>query len=196
MRTSTIIWILALLFLGEWQFAVAQEWQTNGADTFFTDSEGKICLQAQQGYGYALRPGRLPDSPSRFWLKGDLWFSTAPESTDAFFVFGQDSAAGLKLWAAGYSLSEKQIRFGALEISPGGEVQFRLLAKKTVEILNSEDKYVFMFIFSRRSDEVAVEVNGVPMAMNFPPSDKEFTWFGYLVRGGFVRFQPLEIAGD
>ncbi|MCK6622413.1 MAG: hypothetical protein HUU32_12430 [Calditrichaceae bacterium] len=176
--------------------AAAQNWQTSGADTFFTDSEGKICLQTLQGNGYAIRPGRLPDSPSRFWLKGDLWFSSDPETTDAFFVFGQDTGAGRRLWAAGYSLSEKQILFGALEISPGGEVQFRLLAKKTVEILNSEDKYVFMFIFSRRSDDVAVEVNGVPMAVKFPLPDKEFTWFGYMVRGGSVRFQPLEIAGD
>lgn len=176
--------------------AAAQNWQTSGADTFFTDSEGKICLQTLQGNGYAIRPGRLPDSPSRFWLKGDLWFSSDPETTDAFFVFGQDSGAGRRLWAAGYSLSEKQILLGALEISPGGEVQFRLLAKKTVEILNSEDKYVFMFIFSRRSDDVAVEVNGVPMAVKFPLPDKEFTWFGYMVRGGSVRFQPLEIAGD
>jgi len=176
--------------------AAAQNWQTSGADTFFTDSEGKICLQTLQGNGYAIRPGRLPDSPSRFWLKGDLWFSSDPETTDAFFVFGQDSGAGRRLWAAGYSLSEKQIILGALEISPGGEAQFRLLAKKTVEILNSEDKYVFMFIFSRRSDDVAVEVNGVPMAVKFPLPDKEFTWFGYMVRSGSVRFQPLEIAGD
>ncbi len=176
--------------------AAAQNWQTSGADTFFTDSEGKICLQTRQGNGYALRPGRLPDSPSRFWLKGDLWFSTPPETTDAFFVFGQDSGAGGGLWAAGYSLSEKQILFGALEISPGDEGQFRLLAKKAVEILNSEDKYVFMFIFSRGSADLAVEVNGVPMAVNFPFPDKDFTSFGYMVRGGSVRFQPLEIAGD
>ncbi len=176
--------------------AAAQNWQTSGADTFFTDSEGKICLQTRQDYAYAIRPGRLPDSPSRFWLKGDLWFSTPPETTDAFFVFGQDSGAGGGLWAAGYSLSEKQIRFGALEISPNGEVQFRLLAKKAVEILNPEDKYVFMFIFSRRSDNLAVEVNGVPMAVTFPLPDKEFTWFGYMVRDGLVRFQPLEISGD
>lgn len=196
MRTSTIIWILALLFLGEWQFAVAQEWQTNGADTFFTDSEGKICLQAQQGYGYALRPGRLPDSPSRFWLKGDLWFSTAPETTDAFFVFGQDCATGRRLWAAGYSLSQKQILFGELEAAESGEVQFRPLAKKAVEILNAEDKYVFMVIFSRHNNDLAIEVNGVPLAVNFLLADKEFTCFGYLVRNGLVRFQPLEIAGD
>lgn len=189
---------LRLLFFAllGWYCAAAQNWQTARLDSFFTDSEGKIFLQARQGYGYAVRPGRQPDSPSRFWLKGDLWFSSDPETTDAFFVFGQDSGAGRRLWAAGYSLSEKQILFGALEISPGGEVQFRLLAKKTVEILNSEDKYVFMFIFSRRSDDVAVEVNGVPMAVKFPLPDKEFTWFGYMVRGGSVRFQPLEIAGD
>ncbi|NIV72365.1 MAG: hypothetical protein GWN16_09590, partial [Calditrichae bacterium] len=148
------------------------------------------------GFGLAYRKNPPPDYPKRYWIQGDYWLEESSAKPDAYFVFGHAVKDTVQLWAGGYSLVEKRIRFGRIHFSGNGEIYFEDLMQKPVEILNKEDKYVFRFIFHHQTGEIRLDVNGVPMRCELPISSHKITHLGYMVKNGKVCFKAMEFDGD
>ncbi len=175
----------------------AQDWQKFQVDSFYIGTDDKIVLLPHSNeFGISLHHRNSPDFPSRFWLKGDWWLPELYDDADAYFTFGKAFEDSLQLWAAGYSLSRKKVIFGELTFGESGKILYRELAQKPVEIIDRRRQYVFMITFLRETNEIKIEVNGVPMLVKSPTSYQGFNHFGYMVKGGKIRFQKMEIKGD
>lgn len=188
------VWLALILFLSP--ALRSQPWQEIGLDTFQVDPRGTVTLAAETGYGAALRSDAQPPFPRRFWLKGDVQLRSNPAETDAFLLFGVQSDSTATIYAAGYSLQRQAILFGRADLSDSSAAALEVLARKPVEIIDPRRRYVFKFIFDHQTDELIAEVNGVPMITPLPLESRALNCFGYMVYGGAVRFQALEMGGE
>ncbi len=171
----------------------AQDWQISQLDTFFFDADNAIVLSASQQYGFALRQRQPPNFSEKFWIEGNIFHENSPMETDLYLMFGDASTDSL--WAAGYSLRQKQIIFGRVEKQTGGEVIFKKLASKAVEIIDFRKKYVYRIIFVHKTNEMIAEVNGAPMAVKLSFPVHRLDYFGYLLKGKQVRVELLRFGG-
>jgi hypothetical protein len=173
-----------------------QGWQQIQLDTFYVNEKAEICMKAQDHFGFAFRETRPENYPEKFWIDGNIYFSGDPAGTEAFFVFGSDSADTPLLWAAGYSLAQKHILLGRIDISEGENIRFPVLAKKPVEIIDHRFQNVYRLIFIHGTGEIKVEVNGVPMIAKCPIDTRSIRYFGYMVKGQSLRFEELRFDGE
>lgn len=167
--------------------AAAQTWQQVLLDSFRVGS-GEVLLSNGDGFGYAASPDTPPNASQRFYIQADLWFMGSTAGGGAFFVFGSSTDS---LWAAGYSRSFHQILFGRVQRDSSGRARLQPLAAKLVEILNRHNKYVFRIIFLPEEGGIRTEVNGVPLAAEFPARITGLSLFGYAVEQARVKFAPL-----
>jgi len=185
--------IIIGIFLSLCQALFAQGWQTSRLDTFFFDADNAVVLSASQQYGFALRQQQPPNFNQRFWIEGNILYENSPRESDLYFIFGHASVDSI--WAAGYSLRQKQIIFGRVGIQTDGEIDFKKLASKPVEIIDFRKKYVYRIIFAHKTNEMIAEVNGVPMTVKLPFPIGLLDQFGYLLKGKRVRVELLRFGG-
>lgn len=176
--------------------APAQDWQTVRLDTFYVTESGEIAIEARGHIGMAYSAGKPEEYPHKYWIEGNIYFSGSPQETDAFYVFGSDAADSLELWTAGYSLVQKQIYLGKIDIAENGEIRLTELAKKPVEIIDHRNQNVYRIIFIYDTKEIKIEVNGVPLLTNCPVSTRAINHYGYLVKGKLVRFEKMRFNGE
>jgi len=188
--------LVFLLLAFSWLTAPAQDWQTVRLDTFYVTESGEIAVEARNHIGMAYSAGKPKEYPHKYWIEGNIYFSGSPQETDAFYVFGSDAADSLQLWAAGYSLAQKQIYLGKIDIAESGEIRLTELAKKPVEIIDHRNQNVYRIIFIYDTNEIKIEVNGVPLLTHCPVSTKAINYYGYLVKGKPVRFEKMRFNGE
>ncbi len=181
------------IFLAFCPALLAQGWQTSHIDTFFFDSNNQAVLTAPQQYGFAIRQQQPPNYNQRFWIEGNIFYENPPQESDLYFIFGVASTDSI--WAAGYSLSQKQIIFGRVEIQTNDEIVFTKRASKPVEIIDFRKKYVYRIIFVHKTNEVIIEVNGVPMTVKLSFPVNLLNQFGYLSRGKQVQVELMRFGG-
>ncbi|HQU70724.1 MAG: hypothetical protein KDI06_03655 [Calditrichaeota bacterium] len=179
---------------------VAQEWQFRELAPFAvleqSNRRGLMMqeLTASERPGLAMAEMDMPEYARKAWMQCDFWLD--PEKpADFYLVFGFGEGDSLQLWAAGYSLAEKDIRFARVAVD-SQNIRLEPLVEKSVEIRHSQDQYVFRFIFPTDSRELQIEVNGVPLIAERPFGADQLTRFGYLIRGGAVRFFPFYFDGQ
>lgn len=195
MRVLTPIFIFgAIAVLG--QNLAAQAWKTSGLDTFAVQADQTVYLAAAEKYGIAFRLQTPPVFPNRFWIQADIWFEHSPAKSELWFVFGTDSADTTCLWAAGYSLRDKEIRFARLYQRAGGEIQYKILTRKPLEIIDFRKQYVYRILFMHDTNQFRVEVNGVPMLVFLPVPTGSLKYFGYMQKGWPLRVGLLQFAGE
>ena len=173
-----------------------QQWQPVQLDTFYVNEKGEICIRAGDHFGLVFREKQPADYPAKYWADANIYYSGNPAATEAFFVFGSDSADTTRLWAAGYSLAQKQILFGRVNISEAGNVRFAVITKKPVEIIDHRNQGVYRLIFIHATNEIKIEVNGVPMPAKCPTNTRGIRYFGYMVKGPLARFEELRFNGE
>ncbi|HQV32093.1 MAG TPA: hypothetical protein PKV71_09470, partial [Calditrichia bacterium] len=95
---------------------VAQEWQFRELAPFAvleqSNRRGLMMqeLTASERPGLAMAEMDMPEYARKAWMQCDFWLD--PEKpADFYLVFGFGEGDSLQLWAAGYSLAEKDIRF-------------------------------------------------------------------------------------
>ncbi len=174
----------------------AQPWKISGLDTFAIRADQTVYLAAAETYGIAFRWQPPPRFPHRFWIQADIWFEDSPAKSELWFVFGADSADSTRLWAAGYSLRDKEIRFARLHRNSDGEIYCQILARKPVEIIDFRNQYVYRILFGHDTNQLRVEVNGVPMLAVLPPPTRALKYFGYMQKGPPLRVGLLQFAGE
>ena len=179
---------------------VAQEWQFRELAPFAvleqSNRRGLMMqeLTASERPGLAMAEMDMPEYARKAWMQCDFWLD--PEKpADFYLVFGFGEGDSLQLWAAGYSLAEKDIRFARVAVD-SQNIRLEPLVEKSVEIRHSQNQYVFRFIFPTDSRELQIEVNGVPLIAERPFGADQLTRFGYLIRGGAVRFFPFYFDGQ
>jgi hypothetical protein len=173
-----------------------QGWQQVQLDSFYVNEKAEICLQAREHFGFAFRERHPENYPAKFWADGNIYYSGNPVATEAFFVFGSDSADTTLFWAAGYSLAKKHILLSKINISEGGDIRFSFLTEKPVEIIDHRKQNVYRIIFIHSTNEVKIEVNGVPMLAECPIDIRDIRYFGYMVKGQLTRFEELRFNGE
>jgi len=188
--------LLFLVLIFGWLAATAQDWQTMRLDTFYVTESGEIAVEARNHIGMAYSAGKPKEYPRKYWIEGNIYFSGSPKETDASYVFGSDAGDSLQLWAAGYSLAQKQIYLGKIDIAENGEIRLTELATKPVEIIDHRNQNVYRIIFIYDSNEIKIEVNGVPLLTNCPVSTRAINYYGYLVNGKLVRFEKMRFNGE
>ena len=191
--TGIIKWLL--LLLGGFS-ASAQDLQKIHPDTFYVTDKNEIAIEALRQPGIVYRDEKLKEYPTKFWIEGNIYFSGSARETDALYVFGIDSAGSPEFWAAGYSLNQKHILLYKIAIGEGGEIRLIELAKKPVEIIDHRNQNVYRIIFIHQTNEIKIEVNGVPLLTKCPLPTKEITYYGYLVKGKLARFEKMRVNGE
>ncbi len=185
----TLLWLMALL-----SFLYPREQECFG-DPQVERSKTALTIERPGGLGGCLETLTLPAFPEKVWLQTEHVYRINPREAEAYLVVEVEGDSTPVLWAAGYSLAGQAIRIGNIARAGDGSWRFRPLHQKKIEILNPENEYVFRWIFWPGRAEMQIDVNGAPLKAARPFRVDQIRRVGVMVRGGPVRFQPLQVDG-
>ena len=174
-----------------------QAWETRGISTLSPQENNDVIVTTgpQPGMVFHRQLSR-PDS-DRWWFMADSWNLGEVDQADLFFVFGRSLPDTTDLYACGYSAVRDQIELHRIAIRNDSLIELSLLARKAVEIISSEQKYVLKLIFEDAAQSLQMEINGVPMKTAAPIPPGTISIAGYLLsENATARFRQIRIHGD
>jgi len=158
-----------------------------------SDSSGEVQFQSSGITKATLNSSGL-SSPGHVLQVVHSSLSTEVSSSSSTQV-----TTGLEATITPSSTSSKiliMVNFGKIDINENGEIRLTELAKKPVEIIDHRNQNVYRIIFIYDTNEIKIEVNGVPLLTNCPVSTKAIHYYGYLVKGRLVQFEKMRFNGE